>query len=206
VTNQEIIADFRRRWEGTYAWLFMEQVNDETLVSIDRVEDNNDKMATLTVTSEKYGQMVLNFGSSDHELRFKYPPVGVFQFGDDAYMFRRRPARQYRRGICPDNSLLWNVTRGVAGNRSRFDTKEVQAAFDHKTYSEDEALKLLSTGKMKGVALHNNFSLTLPLEEGNPDYILWHWNYPVARIDKEGKIARVYEKQYASYLAEGFYK
>ena|SRR5579864_2936748 len=205
MNNQEIVADFRRRWEGTYAWLFMEQVNDETLVHIDRVEDDSDKVATLTVTSGKYGQMVLNFGSSEHELRFKYPPVGVFQFGDDVYMFRRRPARQYRRGICPDNSLLWNVTRGLVGNRARFDAKEVQAAFEHKTFSEAEALKMLAKG-MKGVALSHNFAVTLPIEEGNPDYILWHWNYPVARMDKEGKITRVYEKQYTSYLAEGFYK
>ena len=205
MTNTEIIQDFRRRWEGTYAWLFMDQKQEEVLVHIDRVEDNLDKVATLSVNSLKYGGMALNFGSADHELRFKYPPVGVFQFADDAYLFRRRPQRQYRRGICPDNSVLVNVTRMVTGNRARFDAKEVQAAFEHKTYPESEALKLLAKG-YKGVALRNNFSLTQPLEEGNPDYILWHWGHPVARVDKDGQIARVYEKSYASYLAEGFYK
>lgn len=205
MTNEEIIQDFRRRWEGTFAWLFMDKFGEETMIHIDRVEDHNDKVATITVTSEKYGQFVLNLGSEEHELRFKYPPVGVFQCDDDVYMFRRRPARQYRRGICTDNSILWNVTRHVVGNRARFNAKEVLAAFTHQTFSEKLALGMLETKKARGVALANNYSLTLSLDE-NPDHVLWHWDVPVARLDKSGKITYVMEKAYQGSLVEGVYK
>lgn len=205
MTNVEIVADFRRRWEGTYAWLWMDKLNEEILVSINRVEDSSDKVATIGVTNKKYGQLVLNLGSEEHELRFKYPPVGVFQHGDDVLLFRRRPARQYRRGICPDNSIIWNVTRNVVGNRARFDANEVQSAFDHVTHSETQALKLLGSGQARGVALRNNYSLLLSMDEG-PDYVLYHWDVPVARMNVKASITAVLEKPYASALAEGCYK
>lgn len=201
----EIINDFRRRWEASYAWLYMDKLQEETLVYINRVEDNNDKMATITVTSPKYGQLVLHLGSDEYELRFKYPPVGVFQHGNDVYLFRRRPARQYRRGICPDNSVLWNITRNVVGNRAHFDVAEVQSAFDHVTYPVEQALKFLGASKKLGVALPNNYAMTLSMDDSK-DYVLWHWDVPVARIAPDGTITSVIEKAYTQTLAERSYK
>jgi hypothetical protein len=205
LTNGEIIQDFRRRWEGTFAWLYMDKLDEEILVYINRVEDSSDKVATIGVTNKKYGQLVLHLGSEEYELRFKYPPVGVFQHGDDVLLFRRRPARQYRRGICADNSVIWNVTRNVVGNRARFDASEVQSAFDHVTYGEAQALKLLESGSARGVAMRNNYSLLLSMDEGS-DYVLWHWDVPVARVNAKGSITAVLEKSYAAALAEGAYK
>jgi hypothetical protein len=205
LTNGEIIQDFRRRWEGTYAWLWMDKLNEEVLVHIDRVEDSSDKVATIGVTNKKYGQLVLHLGSEEHELRFKYPPVGVFQHGDDVLLFRRRPARQYRRGICPDNSVIWSVARNVVGSRAGFDASEVQSAFDHHTYTEAQALKMLAAGTHRGVALRGNYSLLLSMDEG-PDHMLWHWDVPVARVNTKGSITAVLEKSYTAALAEGAYK
>lgn len=205
MNNQEVVADFRRRWEQSYAWLFMEKQNEEVLIFINRVEDNNDKVASIVCTSNKYGGLVLNLGSEEHELRFKYPPVGVFQCGDDVFLFRRRPARQYRRGICADNSVLWNITRGIVGNRARFNATEVQAAFDHVTYRESSALKLLNGGKFRGVALHNNYAMTLSMDTSK-DYILWHWDAPIARMNTEGKVTQILEKSYSVPIGNGEYR
>ena len=205
MNNAEVVNDFRRRWENSYAWLFMDKLHEETLVYINRVEDNNDKLATITVTSQKYGQLVLHLGSEEYELRFKYPPVGVFQHGTDVYLFRRRPARQYRRGICTDNSVLWNVTRNIVGNRARFDAEEVQSAFNHVTFSEKEALTMLAKGSHKGVALGNNYALTLSMDEAK-EHVLWHWDVPVARMNANGEITRVIETTYTESLAEGVYR
>lgn len=205
MNNAEVVQDFRRRWENSYAWLFMDKLKEETLVFINRVEDNNDKLATITVTSEKYGQLVLHLGSEEYELRFKYPPVGVFQHREDVFLFRRRPARQYRRGICADNSVLWNITRAIVGNRARFNAAEVQSAFEHATFSEENALKLLAAGKFRGVALSNNYAMTLSMDESK-DHVLWHWDVPVARVNGKGEVTRVIESAYAGSLAEGVYK
>jgi hypothetical protein len=194
VNNAEIVSDFRRRWEGTYVWLFMEKQNEESLVFVEKVADNNDKVATITVNNRKYGGLVLNLGSEEYELRFKYPPVGVFQCGNDSYLFRRRPARQYRRGICADNSLIWNVTRDVVGTRAPFNERSVSAAFEAKKHTLDEALKLLASG-YRSVALHNNLSLSLSMDDTS-NHVLWHWDVPIARVDKAGKPVVIYEKSY----------
>jgi hypothetical protein len=205
MNNQEVVSDFRRRWEGTYVWLNMENLHEECLVVIERVEDNNDKVATIHVTSQKFGQLVLNLGSDEHEFRFKYPPVGVFQHGVDAVSFQRRPARQYRRGICPDNSVIGNVTRRVVGNTTRFNIATVKAAFDHCVFTKDYALKMLEAGTHRSVALFGNYALSLSMD-ADPAHVLWHWETPVARISTKGSIASVLEKSYTQALAQGEYK
>ncbi len=143
--------------------------------------------------------MQLNFGSAGHSLQFRYPPVGVFQCGKEAFIFRRRPARQYRRGICMDNSLLSNVTRFVVGNRAKWNMQEISAAFKHHTFTKSEALTLLGAGKVGSVALPENYALSLSVDM-KPDYLMFHWSNPIARIDASGKFTTVYESSYESVL------
>lgn len=199
MNDAEVIADFQRRWEGTFVWLDIEGRNEE-LVYLQSVEHSYTKVATLNLTSDKIGKLSLNFGSDGHALKFLYPPVGVFQFQKDAYVFYRKPSRQYRRGICTDNSIMWNVTRNLAGNRCRWTPAEVRAAFDHETYSVDKAMIMLDQG-YKGVALDGNFSITQSLFE-TPEYVLWHWTNPVARVDKKGKVSRLYENGYKAMITQ----
>lgn len=193
MNNAEVLSDFRRRWEGTFVWLAMEGRADE-LVYINSVDENSTKIATINLTSDRIGKLALNFGSEGHSLQFRYPPVGVFQYEKDAYVFYRRPTRQYRRGICADNSTLMNVTRNLCGNRTRWSPMEVRAAFEHETYSIATALTLLEKG-YKGVALDGNFSLTQSMFD-TPDYVLWHWMSPVARVNKNGVVSNILESSY----------
>lgn len=195
MTNSEVIQDFSRRWQGTFVWLDIAD-REEELVKVDLVEETGgSKIATMHLSSDTLGKFQINFGSDGHQLRFKYPPVGVFQHETDAMVFYRRPQRQYRRGICPDNSVLFNVTRNVVGNRSRWNHAEIRDAFEHETYSVKEALKMLKVGGFRGVALRDNFTLTQTLFE-NPDYVLWHWVHPIARVDSKGKLTVLMEEDY----------
>lgn len=199
MNNAEVLSDFRRRWEGTYVWLEIDGRPDE-LVYLDSVEESSTKIATLNLTSDKLGKLSVNFGSENHALQFRYPPVGVFQHDRDAYVFYRRPQRQYRRGICSDNSYMWNVTRRLVGNRVRWNAAEIRSAFEHETYSIVTALTLLEKG-YKGVALNGNFSLTQSLFE-TPDYVLWHWVNPVARINTKGQVTQVIEASYKNIITQ----
>ena len=193
MNNAEVLQDFRRRWEGTYVWLAMDNRPDE-LVYLETILESSTKIATIHLTSDRIGKLTLNFGSEGHALQFRYPPVGVFQHEQDAYAFYRRPSRQYRRGICADNSILWNVTRNLVGNRARWSPSEVRSAFEHETYNITTALTLLEKG-YKGVALDGNFSLTLSMFE-TPDYVLFHWMHPVARINSKGQVTQLLEANY----------
>lgn len=201
MNNNEVIQDIRRRYEGTYVFLKMEAKGIETLVKVTKIDESPSKIGVLHLDSSDYGSLTLNFGSDGHSLKFKYPPVGVFQHGRDAYLFRRRPQRQYRRGICTDNSIMHNVTRNFAGNIVQWSAEEVADAFNHKVHTPSEALELLRTGKARSVALKDNFTLCRTMFN-TPEHIIFNWQYPVARMDEKGKLSRVYEDVFKSQLDE----
>jgi len=199
LNNAEVVQDFRRRYEGTFVWLKMEEKNKEVLVKVRQVEDSYSKIGVLHLDSEEFGAISLNMGSDGHSIQFKYPPVGVFQYKKDAYLFRRRPARQYQRGICGGNSIMMNVTRNLVGPITRWTMDEVRAAFDHKTFEKKEALSLLKNRKVRSVALYDNYALCLSLND-NPDHLLFHWNSPIAQVNEDGKVTSVLEESYKRFL------
>lgn len=204
MNNAEILNDFRRRYEGTFVWLTMEEITKETLVKVTRIEDDSNKIGVLRLDSFEYGSLSINMGSDGHSLQFKYPPVGVFQHATDAFVFTRRPARQYRRGICADNSTLRSVTAGVAGNIARFEARTIASAFEHKTYPVREALRMLRTGRARSVALDNNYSLCLSFTSSSRDFVVFHWTLPVGKVDDSGRLTLVYEDVYKSHLNQLF--
>lgn len=206
MTNEEALADFRRRYEHTYVWLRMEDKDVETLVHVDRVANDENKIGVLHLTSEKFGSLTINLGSSEHCLQFRYPPVGVFQHGADALVFFRRPARQYRRGICSDNSSLFNVTRQVTGRGTDWSAGEIQSAYDHKVMTLPEGIKALKHPAMRSVALPRNFAITKSMIKSVSDHILFHWMNPVAYLDPEtGAVKSMIEEKMGT-LVKGLYK
>ena len=50
--------------------------------------------------------------SAGFSMDYILPHRAVFQHGRDAYLLRRLPARQYRRGLCADNVIITNLTTG----------------------------------------------------------------------------------------------
>ena len=202
MTNEEVLQDFRRRYQGTFVFLKMEQRGIETLVKVDQVEDSVSKVGVLRLSSDEFGTMTLNIGSEGHSLVFKYPPVGVFQHGGEAYMFRRKPVRQYARGICASNSQMWNVTHSFVGNLTQWSAREIVSAFEGRKFNLGEALELLNKYKThRSVALHDNFTISKSVFE-NPEYIIWNWGSPIARCTTKGEVTKVYEEVYTNILKD----
>lgn len=201
--NAAALDDFRRRWDQTYVWLKIKNKGIETLVLVRQVEYDANKVGVLHLESADYGLMTINLGSSDHSLLFRNPPVGVFQHGQNALLFRRRPARQWRRGICSDNSWIVPVTRTFAGGRTALDLGTVESAFKHRVLTKSDALAALNEKRAKSVALDSNLSISLSMVK-SPEYVVFFWDDVVGRCDEKGRLTMVYEKVMASKLAEVF--
>lgn len=203
----EIMTDFRRRWEGGFVWVEAPDSGEESLFHVDRITNDRVKVGTMELSSPEYGKILLNMGTA-HTLRFKYPPVGVFQNGTDSYMFRRVPAKQYKHAIYSGNSSVAAVTDDMVGragrNRDRENLKfdDVLAAFRGETYTFEDALKMLSSGRYRSIALQRNWSLSLnPM--GKDGYVLLYWETPVAIVGpKTGETIHIYEKSFEAVLQQ----
>ena len=200
----EIVNDFRRKYEGTFCWLEVEKATQEALVRVVRVEDHPQKGGTIQLESSKYGNLTLNLASDGYALKFKHPPVGVFQYKQFAFYFMRRPQRQWQRGLCPGNSLLRNVEHNISGNFARFSADEIQAAFDHKVFDPKEALWMLNKQQACSVALPNDFAVSLSFRL-REEFVLFHWRHPVALLDKStGKVTEIVGERYAPVIFSMF--
>lgn len=201
MNNREALEDFRRRYQGTYAWVYLEAKNQEVVTLISAVQDDENSIGRITLSTSEFGELVMNMGSSEYQLKFKYPPVGVFQYGKDSCFFRRLPARQYQRGLCQANSHIATVTRNIsARGNPGFGLKLLQAAFAKESSSYPDALKLLETKKVRSASLIDNFSISQPINIGDSPFIVWHWASPVALVSQKGKVVKVLEQAYSKQV------
>jgi hypothetical protein len=202
----EILQDFRRRWENSFVFVEHPDSGEESLFFVDRITDDRNKIATMELSSPEYGKILLNMGTA-HTLKFKYPPVGVFQNGQDAYVFRRVPAKQYKHGIYYGNATTAPVFNAMLGRSVRAPREQqlkfddVLAAFRGERYTYADALKMLGSGKFRSVALQRDWSLCLSPTEKEA-YVLLYWETPVATVDNGGKVTTLHEKQFEAVIQQ----
>jgi hypothetical protein len=203
MTNDQIIADFRRRYAGTFVWLDIHAEQKEVLARVVNIESHPTKLGVIYVDTREYGSLSLNMGSEGHAIKFRYPVTGVFQHEGNSCLFHRRPLRQYRRGICADNCAILDTTRRVGGQVRIIDFNTIQSAFQHKVYSVTDAVRMLNKGEVRSVALEDNLSICLPVT-AKAEYLVFHYTHPVAKCDKTGHITQCLEKIYSPLLMKHF--
>jgi hypothetical protein len=195
MNQEEIVQDFRRRYEGTFIFVQEPSSTEERLFHVDAVEASYSKLGTIHLNSPEVGRIRINFGSA-HTLRFAPTPVGVFQHERDACICRRKPVKQYRRGLCYDNTFLSIVTSLVYKCDLPFHYETVSSAYERKTYTMKEALSMLSTNKYRSVALSNNYSVSLPFTKTDK-YVLLFWDVAIATLYPNGTIHMILENLFA---------
>lgn len=182
MTPAEIIAEFRKKYEGCYIHVQMPDSTEDSLFYLESVsQTRGEPTGVLKLASEEFGKIQLNMGTT-HTLKFKFPEVGVFQSGGDAYMFRRNPMRQWRRGLCADNGVVvpvWAALRS-AGNLMSFTT--VNDAFKGAYFTYPKAISMLESGKYRSVAMSNGFSVVLSMTLDCQYYVMYR-TLPIAKVN-----------------------
>ena len=176
MTPNEILRDFRTKYQGTFVWLKTPETHKEILCFIDAVAENRDRQAVIQLSSNEFGKLVINF-ASNHTMKFRFPTVGSFQHGKDSLIVQRRaPHRQYQRGLGPANHMLYACTGNFTGDvlsGPQMDLSTVESAFKQEKYRGVEAYEMLSKGKHRSIALGGHFSLTQSLDK-NDSPMLFH--------------------------------
>lgn len=191
---REVLNDFIRRYDKTFLWVAPPDSSEESLFYVDKITADADKIANLSLSSPEFGKIILNMGTS-HTLRFKYPPVGIFQHGADAFVFRRVPTKQYKHGLCGGNCQVDPIYDRIKGNHGTttlsFDL--VANAYSHRVSTFKDGLKMLASRKYRSVALADNYSLMLSMGK-DKNYIMLYWDIPIAVIDPtNGDVVMVLE-------------
>lgn len=208
---RHIIQDFTRRYDQSFLFVVFPESKEENLFHVESIEpDNEERLAVITLKSPDYGTIKLNYGTN-HTFKFRRPTVGVFQYGTDAYIYRRRPEKQYKHGLCPSNSQLlpvhrWTTTVGRNDtNNAPFEFEMVQAAFEQKAYYFDDAVKMLQSGKYRSVAMRRGYSLMLS-PSSLDSYVLMYYTTPIAWVDLKGSISKIIENIYKPQIEHGEYR
>lgn len=122
--------DIERYFLGT--WIKLEELGD-TLLSITRVRE--DRVTGVTDSDQDF---VLELHEDQpYNVDYVLPNRAVFQFGNRAAMIRRIPAKQYRRGLCSENTQVIFVD---SGGQVELNKQVLQAYTNKAAYcSFDEA-------------------------------------------------------------------
>ena len=98
----ENAADIERYYRNTYVkfagfgdrLFYIQQVNEQEITGI----------------NDEDGEFVLYMNKKEpFNLEYMLPHKAVFQVGLDVYLLERIPARQYKRGLCNDNTQITRV-------------------------------------------------------------------------------------------------
>lgn len=209
MTPNEILRDFRTKYTNTFVWTKLPDSGKEVLCHVDAIQENRDRQAVLQLSSTEYGKLVLNF-ASNHELRFRFPNVGSFQYGKDSLIIRRRPPhRQYQRGLGAANHEIFACTHLMTGDvfpAAQMDLPTMAAAFKQEKFRAREALPLLSKGKVRSVALDGSYSLSQAMDSID-QYMLFCGITCIGRVDDKLKFtpyrgADVFQEEVQRILLE----
>ena len=89
-----------------------------------------------------------------YTVNYLLPHKAVFQWKDSVYLLQRIPARQYRRGLCSDNTMITNV---ATGTRLDIGFNSLKAFVGKPSYcSFNQAFT--GKGKTKAVALSSRMT------------------------------------------------
>jgi len=84
-----------------------------------------------------------------YNVNYVLPHKATFQWNDNVYMMRRIPARQYRRGLCSDNTSIISV---ATGNNVDISFKSLKAFTAKPQYSSFRDA-FFAKGRFKAIAL-----------------------------------------------------
>jgi hypothetical protein len=145
-------GDFKQRYQGVFGYLLVE--SKRTLVYIHQVS------GTKVTFRDKDGTEY--FAMANAPVTFEFQPVmrGMVNTPEGVHLLVRVPARQYKRGICTENTRAYTMNNNGTWRMATFDFNEVVFNVLSSTISYKEAADLWFNKKIKAVALSPRFGIT----------------------------------------------
>lgn len=172
--------DFSQRYSGTFGWY--EGKEGPVLVRLESVDE-----------SSLYFKDVSGMGYTAHPSRgnvFSFLPVikGSYLYDGDVVVVERRPARQWKRGICIENTLI----RNLKGNEYEVGFPILQKLFSGE--EDRSVLKFKNDGTLP-MLLSNQFSV-------GKDYGIYLYNTLIGEVDLDNKKVKLEENLFQQEIED----
>lgn len=176
----ETLDDFRKRYKHTF--LFLNLKEKHHLVRYD--EDDGDRFVFY---SEEYGNILVREETARNNLTHHFPETGLYNIENEAHLFTRYPARQWKRAPCQDNVLVQRITNPYINKDFLFETAN---AIFYPTYpsTTNEALENL---KNQSIAINTSFGLTKGTGKYKKAILLFYNKTPVGLVDNNHNTIQV---------------
>jgi hypothetical protein len=143
--------DFNQRYRGSYGWYTEKETQRKIFVLMREVGEDR-----ITFVDQAGNPYMANAGA---DVVFEFLPATkkLFVFGNDLLYIRRRPQRQWARGINIGNTRLCNVKTPDGDIALSF--PRMVAAIAPQKHSVLELMAKLSVGEIGVAALSNQFGV-----------------------------------------------
>ncbi len=176
----ETIEDFRKRYKGTF--LFLTLKDKEFLVRYE--EDDGDRFVFY---SEAHGNILVSEETARTNLTHHFPETGLYNIEQEANLFTRYPARQWKRAPCADNTYIQRLTNHYINKRFDF---EIATSIFYPKYP-DTTSEALENLKKSSIAINSKFGLTKGYGKHKKAIILFYKTTPVGLVDNNQNIIQV---------------
>jgi len=183
----QIFEDFERKYQGSFIQVAINNQKPQ-IYQFRTLRHKGTKFPELELQSDLFGTIILNY-NTQAKILFKIPQTGYIQHGQNALLFARIPARQWKRGIHQGNCSFDNPLKQY-GLRRNDDSQpcftKIRAAFNPVYYSLHEAIQMLASKKYQSVVLSRNMALsTCP--KANL-FVLWYRYAAIGTVTPNGQI------------------
>jgi hypothetical protein len=141
MNNEQVIRDLSRKYVGTYFRIPDPKTQGNSLVVLcsNVAGGGRHSRGSVVVTTPRLGELIYHIpGTVSFDLSM--PQTGTFQNGDVALIFSRLANRQWRRGVCRDNSHIQHCWDGLGG--LSYTHSLLEKAYEHQQFTLDEAMDL----------------------------------------------------------------
>lgn len=142
------VDDIRRYYEKTYCKL--KEFGDK-LWFLQKIETTPDGYEVRLVDSDNETWVILLDNEEPYHMDFALPHKAMFNFRNTVFQLQRIPARQYKRGIHPENTQLIEI---FTGKSLTLDFKRLESFINKQAYiSLNEAIFGKRGSTVVGMAL-----------------------------------------------------
>lgn len=194
INFRQISVDFEQKFAGTFVHVKTSSDKQPELFYLRGVLSVENSAPLLQLHNKEKGTIGLSY-STECEITFTFPQSGYFWHNKkDALLFRRLPARRWKRGCCAENSKIIDPY-AVWTNKS-YSIKEdiLKEAFDPIFIPFGEAKELIATEKAFSVPLSRELALGASPSATHPEQVIWFMGKPIASVN--GRYIRIRESQF----------